>query len=202
MPEAIRRRAHRAAPWRAAPWIAIPVIIAVVQLVRDAPLDAVVWGVVALLLVLDVAGALPEAPVVRVPLAPLLAVGAATAAVLVLAPRHGIVAGVTVAIVGFAAGALAWTRPPQGTPRGATAPAADRVRLVRGATLWAVVAVVLCLWELSSFLLGRDDEAAKLTHPAVSDLLDPLIDTWPGRVAFVVLWVATGIAFIRAGRRV
>jgi hypothetical protein len=179
------------------PWIAIPVIIAIVQLVRDAPLDAAVFGVVAVLLALDVTGVLPEVPVARVPLAPLLAVGVVVAVVLVLAPRHGVVATVAVSAVGVAAGVLAWARPPERT----TARVADRVRLVRGATVWAVVAVTLCLWELSSFLLGRDDEAAKLAHPAVSDLLDPLIDTWWGRVAFVVLWVVAGSGFIRAGRR-
>jgi hypothetical protein len=66
--------------------------------------------------------------------------------------------------------------------------------------LWASVTVVLCLWELSSFLLGRDTEDTKNAHPAVSDLLDPAIDSWAGRIVFVVIWVAAMVGFVRAAQ--
>jgi hypothetical protein len=190
---ATRRRTRRAV-LRAAPWVAIPLIIAAVQVVRGEAFDATLFAVVAVLLALDLTGVLPEPPAVRLPLAPVIAAGVVVVGALTLAPRHGVVAGLIVAAVGIAGAVIAWT------PTRATVPP-DRARLRRGAVLWAGVAVALCLWELSSFLLGRDTEAAKLAHPAVSDLLDPALDDWAGRLVFAVLWVAAGIGLLRAGRR-
>lgn len=56
-----------------------------------------------------------------------------------------------------------------------------------------------CLWELAQFIIG-------LVHPqdpayALSDLLDPLLATWPGRLAFIALWLAGGCFLVRRGRR-
>jgi hypothetical protein len=178
---------------RAVPWVAIPLIIAGVQVVRGEAFDAILFAVVAVLLALDLLGVLPEPPALSLPLAPAIAAGVLVTGALALAPRHGVVAGLIVAAVGVAGAVVAWTPT---RPAGAAG-----ARLRRGAVLWAGVAVALCLWELSSFLLGRGTEAAKLAHPAVSDLLDPALDDWPGRLVFAALWVAAGIGLLRAGRR-
>lgn len=185
---------------RAAPWLAILVVIAVVQVLRAAPLDAAVFAVVALALAVDVLHVLPEPRALRVPLPPLLAAALVAVAVIAVAPRHGVVTGVVVVAVGATALALAWPDPPA-REHGRDADGVQRRRLVRGAILWAVVVVALCLWELSSFLLGRATAATKLTHPAVSDLLDPLLDSGWGRAVFGALWLLGGIVLIRAGRR-
>jgi hypothetical protein len=179
---------------RALPWIAILVIIGTVQLIRDAPVDSVIFAVVAVLITLDAAGVLPQLPEVRVPLAALVVGGVLAAVLLVLVPRHGLFAGVVVSAVGLAAVAIAWSRP-------AAESRMPRRQVLRGAVLWASVTVALCLWELSSFLLGRSTADTKIAHPAVSDLLDPAVDTWPGRIVFVVVWVAAMIGFVRVGRR-
>jgi hypothetical protein len=178
---------------RALPWIAILVTIGVVQVIREAPVDAVIFGTVAVALILDAVGVFSAGRPVRAPLALVLAGAGVAAVVLALAPRHGLVAGVAVVIVGIAAVVLAWPNPPAPDRR-------DR-RILTGAVLWATVTVALCLLELTSFLTGRVDAGAKLTHPAISDLLDPLVDAWPGRIAFVVLWLAAGIGFARVARR-
>jgi hypothetical protein len=177
---------------RALPWIAILLIIGTVQLIRDAPVDSVVFGVVALLIALDALVLLPQLPPISLPLLA-LAIGAAlVAGVLVFAPRHGLLAGIVVSAVGIAAVVIAWSRPPvEKRP-------SDR-RVLRGAVLWASVTVLLCLWELSSFLLGRFTVDTKIAHPAVSDLLDPAVDTWPGRIVFVVAWVAAMLGFVWMG---
>jgi len=179
---------------RALPWIAILVIIGTVQLIRDAPVDSVIFAVVAVLIALDAVGVLPQLPAVRVPFAALAVGGVVAAVLLVLAPRHGLLAGIVVSAVGLAAVAMAWSRP-------APASRAPDRRVLRGAVLWASVTIILCLWELSSFLLGRFDAASKLAHPAISDLLDPAVGTGPGRIGFVVVWVAVMIGFVRVGRR-
>jgi hypothetical protein len=180
--------------FRALPWIAILLIIGAVQWIRDAPVDAVLFAVVALLVTLDAAGVLPELPALPLRFAGLAAVAALGVLTLLLAPRHGLLAGIVVVAIGLAAVIAAWPGPGQ--------PSRGRARRVlRGAVLWASVTVALCLWELSSFLLGRFDAKSKLAHPAISDLLDPLIDTWPGRAAFVVGWIAAGAGLVWVGRR-
>jgi hypothetical protein len=79
----------RAGTWlRTAPWIFILTAIAVVQLVRDQPVDATIFGVGAVALVLDAAGAVrpgPERP--SVPLTVLITAAAVVTAALTLAPR-------------------------------------------------------------------------------------------------------------------
>lgn len=179
---------------RALPWIAILVIIGTVQLIRDAPVDSVIFAVVAVLIALDAAGVLPQPPAVQVPLAALVVAGVLAAGLLVLVPRHGLFAGIVVSAVGLAAVAIAWSRP---TARARM----PQRRVLRGAILWASITIVLCLWELSSFLLGRYTVDTKIAHPAVSDLLDPAIDTVPGRIIFVVVWVAAMIGLVRVVRR-
>jgi hypothetical protein len=177
---------------RALPWIAILVIIGTVQLIRDAPVDAVIFGVVALLITLDAVGVLPRLSPARVPFAALVGGGALVAVLLVLAPRHGLLAGIVVSVVGIAAVAIAWSRAAPETRAG------DR-RVLRGAVLWASVTVALCLWELSSFLLGRYTADSKIAHPALSDLVDPAVDAWPGRILFVAVWVAVMVGFVWVG---
>jgi hypothetical protein len=59
--------------------------------------------------------------------------------------------------------------------------------------------VLGCLWELAQFILG-------LTRPgdpafALSDLLDPLLAAWPGRLVFILLWLAGGCFLLLRGRR-
>lgn len=179
----------------ALPWITILLIIGAVQGIRDAPVDAVIFGVVAGLIALDATNILPRFPALRVPF-PALALAAGVAAVaLVLAPRHGVLAGIVVSAIGIAAFAIAWTRPP-------SEKRARARRVLRGAVLWATVTVLLCLWELSSFLLGRFTAETKIAHPAVSDLVDPAVDTWPGRILFVGAWGAAmlGLVWVGHGR--
>jgi NADH:ubiquinone oxidoreductase subunit 6 (subunit J) len=178
---------------RALPWIAILVTIGVVQVIRDAPVDAVIFGTVAIALTLDAVGIFSAGRPIRAPLTVVL-IGAAIAGVaLVLAPRHSVLAGVIVVIVGVVAVVLAWSNGP--------ARARDDRRILRGSILWATVTVALLLLEFVSFLTGRFDANAKLTHPAISDLLDPLVDSWPGKIAFLAVWLLGGVAFVRAGKR-
>jgi hypothetical protein len=192
--EATRTTSRARQILRALPWIAILVIIGTVQFIRDAPVDSVIFAVMAVLIALDAVGVLPQPPSVNVSLPALIIGGVLAAALLVLVPRHGVVAGIVVSAVGLSAVAIAWSWP-------APESRVPRRLVVRGAVLWASVTIALCLWELSSFLLGRFTVDTKIAHPAVSDLLDPAVDTWPGRIGFVAVWVAAMIGFVRVGRR-
>lgn len=185
---------RRARLLRALPWIGILSLIAVVQLIRGAPIDAVVFALVAVMVSLDAAALLPDPPALPVPFIALATVVALGALALAFAPRHSFVVGIVVVAIGIGAVLVAWAQPKRESRERSR-------RVLRGAVLWASITVVLCLWELASFLLGRYDTQSKLTHPAISDLLDPVLDTWPGRVAFVVAWLAAGAGLLWVGRR-
>lgn len=183
---------------RSAPWVAILAAIGVVQVVREQPFDAAVFGVAAVALVVDATGAAPAGRRPGVPLTLLLAVGCAIAVALVLAPRHGVLAGLLVGAVGLAAVAFAWPAP--GRPAGDDDPR-RRIRIRRAAVGWACVVVTMCLVELWSFLAGRVSVQAQGRHPAISELLDPALDGPIGKTVFVVAWLALGALLLTRGRR-
>lgn len=94
---------------------------------------------------------------------------------------------------GVTALALAWSQP-DGPP------AAPWSRgLQRLAIAWSVILVAGCLWELLQFILGRVEP--RLQWFALSDLVDPLVSSLPGRVLFIAAWVVAGVFLVRRGRR-
>ncbi len=58
----------------------------------------------------------------------------------------------------------------------------------RGSFLpWVVLALLLGGWELTAMVWGNDS-----AHPTLSLLLDPLLDTYPGRLVGWLGWLALG----------
>ena len=177
----------------ARPWTVILVLTGLFQLFRGAPVDAAFFLVVVAVLVIDEFG-LVVMPRVGIPrLWVLVLAAAALGALLVLAPRHGLVEGLIVSAIGLSVLLFAW---PDRGGRGSA-----RVPLRRAAILWSVVAVVACLIEVTSFLLGIPSDEAQFEHPSISLLLDPALDTIEGRVVFTALWLVVGIALLRRGRQ-
>ncbi|MES2172101.1 MAG: hypothetical protein V4479_15490 [Actinomycetota bacterium] len=82
----------------------------------------------------------------------------------------------------------------------ADAPTAMTARIARTAALWAGVGVALCLWELTMYMLGSYLPAGRTGFPALSDLLDPMLNTPVGRIVFVVAWLLCGVGLLRRGR--
>jgi hypothetical protein len=164
-----------------------------VQVFRGAPVDGAFFVAIAALLVADELG-IVALPALRMPrMAVLVGAGFVLGVLLVLAPRHGIIEGVLVSGIGLSVLVYAWPDHGSGDSRGAP--------LRRAGILWAVIAVAVCLIEVTSFLLGIPSEAAKFEHPSISLLLDPALDTIEGRIVFTALWVVVGIALLRRGRR-
>jgi hypothetical protein len=56
-----------------------------------------------------------------------------------------------------------------------------------GVSIWAVLFVVFCLWELSAFLIGNND-----AHPTFSTLTDPVLAFPPSRALIAALWLVWG----------
>jgi hypothetical protein len=57
----------------------------------------------------------------------------------------------------------------------------------RSAGVWLGVGALAAAYELGLWL-GPDDAA----HPTLSTLADPLLSTYPGRVAGYLLWLGAG----------
>lgn len=189
-----RALGRRRLRWSEAAWVAILVAIGVVQIVRAQWFDAIVYGVAVGALLADATGLLPAVPARRrMPLRWLVAGAAALGAVMCFAPRHGVVMGAAVLVAGAVALVLAWPQPGTGAvgpwPRG----------LRRLAIAWSAILVAGCLWELAQFILGR--AAPRLQWFALSDLIDPVVATVPGRILFAAAWTAAGVFLLRRGRR-
>jgi hypothetical protein len=52
---------------------------------------------------------------------------------------------------------------------------------------WMVLAMLLAAWEVTAMLWGND-----AAHPTLSLLLDPVLATYPGRVAGWLGWLGLG----------
>lgn len=183
-------------------WIGVLTLTAAFQFGRGAPIDGAVFAAAAVLLVLDTAGILPAVPPTRLPARRvLLFVALACAVVLIAAPFAGAATGTCIVLIGFACAPFVWTG---GAGVAAAAGVqddapADRRLLRRTGALWAVLAVLVCLWELAALLLGTPSAAAELAHPTISALVEPFV-AWPwGRPIFVVLWLLGGVALLRSG---
>jgi hypothetical protein len=172
---------------RAAPWIGILLITGTVQFVRDAPWDGVIFLTVAAVLTVDAVRPLPSWPrprVARAVVVWLIVVGAAL--LLVVTPRHSVGEGIVAIAIGLTALVFAWPDRPA-EPR-----VADDRTLRRTGVLWAVTALAVCVWELTSFVLGRTMPGGVIEHPAVSDLVNPLLDLNWGHALFAAAWLAFG----------
>ncbi|MCU1403688.1 MAG: hypothetical protein JWM70_2012, partial [Microbacteriaceae bacterium] len=170
-----RRTTERAPTLRrlVEPWTLILVITGLFQLLRGAPVDAAFFLVIAALLMADAAGFLWFAGT-GLPRRGLIVVTAILLGLLLaLVPRHGAAAGIVVGAAGIVLLALAWSpSPPPQSPvsRAARIVAARPVSarpssISRSAIAWIAIAIVGCLWEVATFLLGLPSPAAEAEHP-------------------------------------
>ncbi len=68
---------------------------------------------------------------------------------------------------------------------------------VRGLLVWGGVFLALGLWELTA-LLGQPTLAeTSADHPTISFLLEPILATYAGRAAALVLWALAGRGLVR-----
>jgi hypothetical protein len=180
-----------------AAWIAILVLTGAFQLYREAFADAAVFIVLAAALVLGETGILnrldgrairPRRIVVAIALA-------IDVVVLVFTPRHGYADGIVLAVTGVLVFIVAW--PNERTTDQSTPPWSPR--LTRAALAWTILGIAFCIWELAMYFLGYGAEG-RTDFPALSDILDPVLNNPIGRVIGVVAWLAGGVALTRRGR--
>ncbi len=191
------RRASGRATWAPLAWLTVLVLTGAVQLVRGALSDAVIFGAAAAVLAGERLGLLPLLDrMPRASRAPLLVGAAAAAVVLCLAPRHSLAAGL--AMGGVAIGVLAAAWPPPRALESAHGPWPRALRLLGWG--WAIIWIAGCLWEVRQVTAGAAVAAGRTRYPALSDLLDPVLNTVVGKVVFVVLWLGAGLFLLHRAR--
>lgn len=68
----------------------------------------------------------------------------------------------------------------------------------RGWPWWAAIGIAASLWELQSFIWQQvAGPQAQQEHPALSDLIEPLLAGWSGRAVFLLLWMSAGWWLLR-----
>jgi hypothetical protein len=121
---------------------------------------------------------------------------AVDAIVLVLTPRHGYADGIVIAVTGVLVFLIAWPNGPQTTePQQPWTP-----RLTRAAIAWTILGLAVVLWELAMYFLGYGQDG-RTAFPALSDILDPVLNNPIGRFLGAAAWLAGGVALIKRGRR-
>jgi hypothetical protein len=168
------------------------------QFYRGAISDGVVFGVLAIALILDALHWMPALRTREWRPSRTLTIGAlaVAAAVLALTPRHGMADGVVLVVTGILVLIVTWPDGPKTDgPKTGWTP-----RMRRSATLWAIIGIAVCVWELLMYFLGAYLPGGSTRYPALSDLLDPLIQNPIGRILFVAAWLLGGVALSRRGR--
>jgi hypothetical protein len=173
-------------------WIAVLSLMASFQLWRGAWVDGVLFAALVLMLVIDrltngriviIRRAADASRVVVLGVATILGV------ILVIAPRHGVVEAVAMAVAGTLSLVLAWSPTGRRPERPARA-------YRRTAVTWSILGVALCVWEAAAYIasvtFASDD------FPTISVLLDPVVSVTAGRVVFTALWIGAGLSLLRA----
>ncbi len=183
-------------------WVIALTIMAVFQLWRGAPIDGLIFAVVAVVLVVERAVRLRRAasPARLAPrthldgsrrLAIVVAVALAALLVIVVAPRTGPVSITLTAGLGLGAVALVWNR---ASDTHARPPESRR----RSKVAWASVGITLALWEALAYILSVAIPRGWIGFPTVSLLLEPAVEFDLSRALLTAAWLVGGVWLVTA----
>jgi hypothetical protein len=165
------------------------VIAALAHWIRGAPADALIFFAAAVLLLFTERHRQGDAALLDAPARlPGLSLVVAVALVALVFGRGTVPMLLTVSAIGLGALVLEWREP--------SVPAPDPAP--RRGWVWVAVAVGWCVWELVSFIYEQAAGGLSLTHPTMSDLVDPMLDNRVVQALALGVWVAAGLAMLRA----
>lgn len=181
-----------------AAWITILILTGSFQFYRGAVADGVVFLAMGLALIVGETGILSrlDGKALRPRRLVVAIVLAIDAIVVVLTPRHGYADGIVIAASGALVFLVAWPNEPETDQAKET----WSPRLTRAAVAWAILGIAFCFWELAMYFLGYGQDG-RTAFPALSDILDPVLNNPIGRFLGAAAWLAGGIALTRRGRR-
>jgi hypothetical protein len=182
---------------RAEPAVPILVVTTLVHIVRRSPLDIIVFGGTALLIIVDRSTPLLGPLVHNRWISELegrwLDVAAIVFGLLVGSLQHGswpVLLALTVP--GVLAAVVVLRARPSGE---VTDPAPTRAP--PGSRTWVVLLIVAALWELSSFVQQPGPTTDSHDHPVLSTLIDPLLVSPWHRAVAIGVWFAIGGRLLR-----
>lgn len=178
-------------------WICVLAIMAGFQTWRGAYVDGILFfSLVAMLIIDRLTGG--RIVIMKKPIAApkivTLAITGVLAVVLVLAPRHSWVDLAVFIAIGVTVLLVAWEPAPEREQR-------PHKALLRSMWMWSMLAVAICLWEATAFVLSVNMPGGNENYPTISVLLDPFVENVWGRLVFVGLWLAAGYGLLRFWRR-
>lgn len=178
-------------------WICVLGIMAGFQTWRGAYVDGILFfSLVAMLIIDRLTGG--RIVIIKKPVAApkilTLAITGVLGVVLVLAPRHSWVDLAVFIAIGVTVLLVAWEPAPEREQRLHKA-------LLRSMWMWSMLAVAICLWEATAFVLSVTMPGGNENYPTISVLLDPFVENVWGRLIFVGLWLAAGYGLLRFWRR-
>lgn len=168
------------------PWVVIFVGTAIFHAWRGSWQDLIIFGASAILILTQVFGmyrlGFENQP--KFGVTPIALVVMVSAAVLFVAPRHGIV--VTLALIAFIPIGIALVM-----YRDRPVPEPSRL-VLRTRLIWALWAIIFALIELVAYV-GSKLVGDLNQFPTISVILDPVLETPIGRAVFVALWLIAGV---------
>jgi hypothetical protein len=182
---------------RTEPAVPILVVATLVHVVRRSPLDIIVFGGTALLIVLDrstpLLGPLVRGRWITELDGRWLDVAAIVFGLLVGGLPHG---SWPVLLALMVPGILAVVVVLRARPSGEFGDAAP-TRAPPGSRTWVVLLITAALWELSSFVQQPGPTTDSHDHPVLSTLIDPLLVSPWHRAIAVAIWLAIGGRLLR-----
>jgi hypothetical protein len=173
------------------------VITTLVHIVRRSPLDIIVFGGTALLIILDrstpMLGPLVRNRWISELQGRWLDVAAIVFGLLVGSLQHG---SWPVLLALMVPGVLAAVVVLRARPNGEIIDAAP-TRAPPGSRTWVVMLIVAALWELSSFVQQPGPTTDSHDHPVLSTLIDPVVLSPWHRAIAIALWFAIGGRLLR-----
>lgn len=178
-------------------WICVLAIMASFQTWRGAYVDGILFFSLVVMLLVDrfTSGRLVilQRPIFA-PKWVTLTITGALGVVLVLAPRHSWADLVVFIAIGVTVLLVAWEPAPERVQRPHTA-------YLHSMWTWSMLAVAICLWEATAFVLSVTIPGGNEDFPTISVLLDPFVENIWGRLVFVGLWLSAGYGLLRFWRR-
>lgn len=173
------------------PWVWVFLLTLALQVFRGSPIDAMIFGASTLLIWLDAAGfvkkSLRERP--RVSNSTIAIATAVLAIALTFFPRHSYIHGfVMIAILPIVL-YLVWYK--DRGPKEKADPVMNKTKVV-----WVSLCVILCIWEFAANIMGQLENSL-YSHPTISILMDPFMDSTFGQGIFVILWLMLGLGFLK-----
>jgi hypothetical protein len=69
--------------------------------------------------------------------------------------------------------------------------------LVRSAKAWGILALLTCIWELSMYF-SADFTGEDSKFPTISDLVDPNLASYAGKLIFIIVWIFSGLQMMKS----